>query len=416
MQRIGAKVRPVSWTWLLIGLVIGVLAARAWELLPARGADAEALEVFTEAYELTRERYVDEDEAQPTELVYDAIRGMVQGLGDTAHSRFLTPEQRERSQRSLSGMFVGIGVEMTERDGHPIVVSAYPGSPAAETGIGAGDRILRVNGEDVSSLPLTELGPLLNGPKGSEVRLAVLHPDDTVVEQTVRREEVRIPAVTWAPLEGTSLWHIHISSFSDGTAEELDQALSAAKEGGASGIILDLRDNPGGLLKEAVGVVSRFVPDGTVLIERDRAGNESTVEVDQDQMVTDLPLVVLINGGSASSSEVVTAALLYHDRATAIGTTTFGTGTVLRTYGLSDGSALVLGVQEWLTPAGEPIRHQGITPAEEVSLPEGTEPTIPEQPSSTAEHACDTADPQLQAAAIELGATCPASPVAAGAA
>jgi carboxyl-terminal processing protease len=410
------KFRPVSWIWLVIGLVMGVLAARAWEFLPARGDDAEALEVFTEAYELTRERYVDEDEAQPTELVYDAIRGMVQGLGDTAHSRFLTPEQRERSQRSLSGMIVGIGVEMTEREGRPVVVSAYPGSPAAGAGIGAGDRFLRVNGEDVSNLPLTELGQLLNGPKGSEVRLTVLHPDDTVMERTVRREEVRIPAVTWAPLEGTSLWHVRISSFSDGTAEELDQALAAASEGGASGIILDLRDNPGGLLKEAVGVVSRFVPEGTALIERDRAGNESKVEVEKDRAVTDLPLVVLINDGSASSSEVVTAALLYHDRATAVGTTTFGTGTVLRTYGLTDGSALVLGVQEWLTPAGEPIRHQGITPEEVVSLPDGTDPTIPEQPSSPAEYACASADAQLRAAAAELGATCDAGPVSVGSA
>lgn len=416
MQRIGFKIRPVSWTWLLIGLAVGVLAARAWEFLPARGDDAEALAVFSEAYQLTRERYVDEGEAQPTELVYDAIRGMVQGLGDTAHSRFLTPEQRARSEQRLSGMIVGIGVEMTERDGRPVVVSAYPGSPAAHAGISAGDRFLRVNGQDVSSLSLTDLGQLLNGPKGSEVRLTVLQPDDAVVERTVRRAEVRIPAVTWAPLDGTSLWHIHISSFSEGTAKELDQALAAAREGGATGIVLDLRDNPGGLLNEAVGVVSRFVSEGTVLIERDRGGDETTVDVEQGHTVTDLPLVVLVNGGSASSSEVVTAALLYHDRATAIGTTTFGTGTVLRTYGLSDGSALVLGVQEWLTPAGTPIRHQGITPGEVVALPDGTDPTIPDEPSSAAEHACDAADAQLRAAATGLGAVCVVAPSSSGAA
>jgi carboxyl-terminal processing protease len=196
----------------------------------------------------------------------------------------------------------------------------------------------------------------------------------------------------------------------------LDQALAAARDGGATGIILDLRDNPGGLLKEAVGVVSRFVPNGTVLIERDRAGNESKVDVETDQLVTDLPLVVLINGGSASSSEVVTAALLYHDRATAIGSTTFGTGTVLRTYGLSDGSALVLGVQEWLTPAGEPIRYQGITPQKVVSLPDGTEPTIPEQPSSSLALVCTSTDTQLRAAAAELGTPCDAAPVLAGSA
>lgn len=409
VQGVGAGVRRVSWAWLLVGLVIGLLVARLPEYLPTRGADAEALRVFTEAYNLTRERYVDEDEAEPKELVYDAIRGMVQGLGDTGHSRFLTPEQRARSARSLAGSFVGIGVEMTERDGRPVVVSAYPGSPASRAGIGAGDRFLRVDGRDVSNLPLTELGQLLDGPKGSEVRLTVLHPDATVLETTLRREEVRIPAVTWAPLAGTSLWHVHISSFSDGTAEELDQALAAARAAGATGIILDLRDNPGGLLDEAVAVTSRFVDDGVVLLERDREGDESRIEVQDDAPTTDLPVVALINDGSASSSEVVTAALLHHDRATVVGTTTFGTGTVLRTYGLSDGSAVVLGVREWLTPAGEPIRNRGITPERDVPLPDGVEPVIPEQPSAPAEQVCATRDTQLRAAAAELGLTCEAA-------
>jgi carboxyl-terminal processing protease len=409
VQGVGAGLRRVSWAWLLVGLVIGLVVARLGDYLPARSADAEALRVFSEAYNLTRERYVDEDEAEPKELVYDAIRGMVQGLGDTAHSRFLTPEQRARSARNLAGSFVGIGVEMTERDGRPVVVSAYPGSPAARAGIGAGDRFLRVDGRDVSNLPLTELGQLLDGPKGSEVRLTVLRPDATVLETTLRREEVRIPAVTWAPLAGTSLWHIHISSFSDGTAAELDQALAAARAAGATGVILDLRDNPGGLLDEAVAVASRFIDDGVVLIERDREGDESRIEARDDAPTTDLPVAVLINGGSASSSEVVTAALLHHDRATVVGTTTFGTGTVLRTFGLSDGSAVVLGVREWLTPAGEPIRNRGITPERVVPLPDGVEPVIPKQPSAPVEQVCTTSDTQLRAAAAELGLTCEAA-------
>jgi carboxyl-terminal processing protease len=412
VQGIGRRAQQIPWIWLLSGIVLGVLLARTWEMLPPRNADAEALSVFREAYTLTRERYVGEEQTEPKKLVYDAIRGMVQGLGDTAHSRFLTPEQRAREARNLAGMFVGIGVEMTERDGRPVVMSVYPGSPAAAAGIGAQDRFLRVNGEDVSTMPLSELGQRLSGPEGSQVRLTVLHPDDTTMDVTVRREQVRIPAVTWAPLNGTSLWQIHISRFSRGAAEELDRALAQIRDAGATGIVLDLRDNPGGLLDEAVGVVSRFVDDGVVLVERDRQGNDREVRTTDHTPITDLPIVVLINRGSASSSEVVTAALLYHDRATAVGDTTFGTGTVLRTYGLSDGSALVLGVQEWLTPEGRPIRNQGITPNEVVSLPAGVEPTIPAEPSAPVEQPCASADTQLRAAATELGLTCPAGAAA----
>ncbi|MGH2583719.1 MAG: S41 family peptidase [Dehalococcoidia bacterium] len=403
MQRFVGR---VSWPWLLAGIVLGILAMWLWSLLPSRDADEEALGVFRDAYELTRERFVDEDEAEPTELVYDAIRGMVEGLGDTGHSRFLTPEQRKRQEQSLAGTIVGIGVQMTERDGQPVVVAAFPGSPAAGAGIRSGDRILRVNGDDVSNLTLAELGERLRGPEGSQLRLTVLHPDATTADLNLRREEVRIPAVTWAPIEGTSLWHIYISSFSDGTAEELDKALTAATEAGATGIILDLRDNPGGLLNEAVGVASRFLPDGTVLIERDRGGKETPIEVKDHEPVNTLPLVVLVNNGSASSSEVVTAALMAQDRATVVGTPTFGTGTVLRTFGLPDGSAVVLGVQEWLTPDGEPLRNRGITPTEDVPLPEGVEPLVPEQQDAPAQDVCDSRDDQLIAAASDLGLSC----------
>lgn len=390
---------------LLLAFALGVVAARLWDRF-GPGRDL-SLATFEAAYRITRARYVEKDKTNPRDLIYNAITGMVQGLGDTGHSRFLTPEQRRREQQSLSGVVVGIGVEMAERDGRPVVVSTYPGSPAARAGVRAGDRIIRVNGEDVSALSLSQLAERLRGPAGSEVRLTVLHPDGVVLEVAVRREELHIPFVTWAPLSG-GLWHIRIAGFGEGTAAQLDQALAAAQAAGARGIVLDLRDNPGGLLDEAVAVTSRFLTEGVVLIERDRDGRTTPVRVQGGAPHTALPVVLLINGGTASAAEVVAAALLYHGRAVAVGERTFGTGTVLQTFVLPDGSALLLGVREWLTPAGEPLRNRGVSPTETVPLPARAEPLVPRLPGSAEEQPCAAADPQLRAAVARLGVPCPA--------
>ena len=400
------QVSWLSWPSLLIGLTCGLLVIPLWDAAAPASREESARETFREAFELTHDRYVDQGQTDPTELVYDAIQGMVEGLGDTGHSRFLTPEQRRREEQHLAGEFVGIGIEMVERDGRAVVVAAIPGSPAARAGIRSGDRILKVDGEDVANLGLSDLGQRIRGPVGTTVRLTVLHTDDTVEELSVRRETIHVPAVAWAPLADSSLWHIHISQFAEGASEELDRALAAAREAGATGIVLDLRDNPGGLLDEAVEVVSRFVDEGVVLIERDRDGDLMPVRVKDRPATVELPLTVLVNGGSASASEIVSAALLHHGRAPVIGTTTFGTGTVLHTFELPDGSALKLGVREWLTPSGEPLRGQGVTPTQVVPLPTDVTPLIPERPSSETEHVCSSRDSQLRVAAVRLGLTC----------
>lgn len=398
--------RRISVPSLLIGATLGALAALAVLLVISYTRDTSATATFDAAYRIVRDRYVRPEQTDPTKLVHDAIRGMVEGLGDTGHSRFLSQEQLQRERQSLSGRFVGIGVEMGERDGRPVVVTAFPGSPAAEAGVRAGDRFLRIDNEDVSALPLEELRPKLRGAAGSSLRVTMLRPDTTTFEATLRREELRLPFVTYAPLENSTVWHIYISSFGEDVSKQLDQALAAAKAGGATGIVLDLRDDPGGLLDEAVKVVSRFVPSGVVLIERDRSGTSTPVMVKEGVQTTDLPLTLLINSGSASAAEVTAAALLYHNRATAVGATTFGTATVLQTFGLPDGSALLLGVREWLTPAGEPLRGRGVTPTEPLPLPRDVRPLIPRVPAAAPEPACTTTDVQLRAAAARLGQTC----------
>lgn len=393
---------------LAAAFLTGILAGRVYDNLTTSRQERQALATFRTAFEVTRDRYVDESQTDPSELVHEAIAGMIAGLGDTGHSRFMTAEQRRREEEALSGSYAGIGVEVAERDGRVVVVSAYPESPAARAGISSGDRFIRVNGDDVSQLLLTELGARLRGPVGTELRVTMLHQDDSTTEATLRREEITVPAVTWAPLEGSTIWHMRISRFGENAVAELDRALAAVQAAGATGLILDLRDNPGGLLQQAVGVASRFIEDGIVLQERNGDGDDTPIEVVEGVDAIEAPLVVLINGGSASASEVVTAALLNHNRAEAVGTTTFGTGTVLREFTLPDGSVLLLGVREWLTPDGQPLRGQGITPSRVIALPENVRPLLPALPDGAAERPCDAADDQLRAAAALLGLTCPA--------
>lgn len=404
------KLRPSdkSLAFLASGFIFGLVALRLFDLLAPTTASEDALRTFSAAFEVTRDRYVEQDKTDPAKLVRDAISGMIDGLGDTGHSRYLTAEQRRRDAQALKGTLVGIGVEMAERDGLAVVAAVYPESPAAKAGLRAGDRFMRIDGEDVAALNLAQLGERLRGSAGTELRITALHPDNTVADVIVRREEIRVPFVSWAPLAGSSLWHIRITQFGDGAAGDLDKAIDAAKLAGATGIVLDLRDNPGGLLDEAIAVISRFVPSGVALIERDRSGNIKPISVKTDAPRTDLPVVLLINGGSASAAEVTAAALLYYGRAVAVGQKTFGTATVLQTFGLPDGSALLLGVREWLTPAGEPLRKVGVTPTETVPLPAPAQSLTPLAPDSPPEQPCTGPDQQLRAAATRLGLACAA--------
>lgn len=407
---------PRQSTVLLVALfafLAGLVLGQNWYRLPWGGDDGEALATFRAAYRTVRDNYVDTQQTAPRELVYDAVQGMVEGLGDTGHTRFLTPQQRQQEQQQLSGRFAGIGVEVAERDGRPVVVAALPGSPAARAGLRAGDRFLKVDGQDVTALGLAELSGRLRGPVGTDVRVTVLHADDTTLEVVLTRAEFQVPSVTWTPLADGSVWQVHISQFSEGVAGELDRAIAAARAAGARGLVLDLRDNPGGLLNEAIAVTSRFVEDGVVLVERDRDGDTKRLSVQSGVDAVDLRLVVLVNGGSASAAEVTAAALRYHNRAEILGVTTFGTGTVLREFALPDGSALLLGVQEWLTPAGEPLRNRGLEPSTAIALPDTVQPQIPDfsgaaDGAPTPAPVCTAADVQLRAAAVRLGVTCPA--------
>jgi len=214
----------------------------------------------------------------------------------------------------------------------------------------------------------------------------------------VTRAKVEVPAVSWAMVPGTTVADIQIAQFSTGAADAFGKALDAATQAGASAILLDLRDDPGGYTDEVVGVASRLLASGVVYITQDASGKKTSVSVRSGVQATSLPVVALVNGATASAAEILAGALQDHDRARIVGVTTFGTGTVLLQYALADGSALEIGTEKWLTPSGHQIWHHGITPDQVVALPSGTDPLLPGAlRSMTAAEVAASGDAQLQA-------------------
>jgi carboxyl-terminal processing protease len=365
-------------------------------------ASAEAgppadFELLTEAYNSIEKNYVAHADVPSKDLIYGAISGMVEALNDTGHSRFLSPEMLKAENDATRGVYDGIGAEVASKGGHVVIVAPLDGSPAQKAGLHSGEIIMKVNGEDVSELPLEQVVGQILGPSGTQVSLTLFDPNtNQTVDVTLTRAHLTLQNVTWQFVPGTSVAHVRIAGFSQGVSKDLQVALTDIHKQGGTAIILDLRDNPGGLLDEAVNTASQFIASGNVLLERDAQGKITPVPVRKGGEATDIPMVVLINGGSASASEIVAAALQDDQRAKLVGETTFGTGTVLNQFPLSDGSALLLATQEWLTPNGGVIWHKGITPDVTVKLAAGVIPLRPSmEKTMTPEQVRTSGDQQL---------------------
>ena len=340
-----------------------------------RAADQPTeFEVFWQVWSIVESNFVDREVLEPTRLTYGAINGLINALGDEGHTRFLTPEEASRQRTDISGSFFGIGARVGVRDGLPVIVAPFDGSPADQAGVKAGDIIIEVNKEDVTSLPLNEVVDRIRGKKGTEVLLTIFRPDlNESLEISVTRDEINVPAATWAMIPGTDVALIRLNQFSANLNDELVKAVESAEAAGATSLVLDVRNNPGGLLAQAVEVTSQFLKDGNVLLQEDADGNRENFEVVPNGIATDIPIVVLINRGSASSSEIFAGAIQDHERGLVVGETTFGTGTVLRPFELEGGAALLLGTSQWLTPEGRLIRKQGIEPDVAVEVSVGTD-------------------------------------------
>lgn len=330
------------------------------------GPSGEGFASVEQAWNIILRDYVEKDEVDVDVLSQAAIKGMLEALDDP-YAAYLDAETYQLNLSDIGGKFEGIGAEVAIRDGQLTVIAPFAGSPAAEAGVLAGDVILEVDGMPTSEMSLIEAVLNVRGPKGTSVRLLILHQGETEpVEIEVIRGEIEISSVRFE-MRG-EIAYIRINQFTEKTNEELSPVLESIARGVASGIILDLRSNPGGVLEAVVDVSSRFLEEGVVIIVVDSEGDEEVIKVNRQQVTTDLPMVVLVDGFSASGSEVMAGALQDHGRATIAGTTTFGKGSVNFLNQLADGSGIYITGARWLTPNGSLIEGKGITPDVELEL------------------------------------------------
>ncbi len=363
-------------------------------------------ELIGDAWDLLHERYVDRADLDSRQLAYGAIDGLTTAVGDTGHTSFETPQELKAEQDSLNGKYVGIGALVGTENDVPTIEGVFPNSPAAEANLREGDQIVAVDGTPTAGMAVDEVTAKVRGPEGTSVTLTIRRQDSTVERRvTLTRRSVELPVVEWSMIPGTTIADVKIDQFSAGATDKLEAAITGAKGDSATGLIVDMRNNPGGRVDEAVGVASQFLSGGVVYQQEDADGNKTPVEVKPGGLATDLPLVVLVDGETASASEIVAGALQDADRATIVGETTFGTGTVLSQFNLPDGSALRIGTIQWLTPDGHEIWHHGITPDVKADLPADVTPLTPADIEKlSAAQVKSSTDAQLLAAIKQLQA------------
>ncbi|MBK9943746.1 MAG: S41 family peptidase [Kouleothrix sp.] len=374
-------VAPMLALMLVIGLGAGYVGG-TWlnrsTSCPEAPEICTSFENFWKSWNLARDEYVDPQAAVPQKMIDGAIEGMLDSLGDNGHTRYLPPEQARAEREELSGKFEGIGAYIDVKDGQALIVQPMEGSPAEQAGLRANDIILKVDGQEMRGVDVAELRSKVRGPKGTTVTLTVQHVGEVApVDITITRAEIETPSVTWRMLPN-HIAMIHLNQFAERAGDEIKQALTDARAQGATALVLDLRNNPGGYVNELVSVASQFLPaDTAVLLEQDRSGKQVPYKTSAGGVATDLPLVVLVNTNSASSAEILAGALKDAGRARLVGEPTFGTATVLRTFNLNDGAQVRIGTTQWLTPKGQVVRGQGIQPDELVSLAPNAAPLTP---------------------------------------
>lgn len=321
--------------------------------------------IFSDVINEIEKSYVDPVESDT--IIIKAIQGMVKSLDP--HSTYLNPEEFATLEDDTKGEFSGIGVVMIIKDNILTVISPIEGSPAYRAGIKAGDIIIKVNGESTHDMSISEAVNKIKGPKGSSLTLTVLRKKEKKITFDLVRADIPLTSVKSAELQ-PGYAYMSISNFNENTSAELTEALETfeAMPTPLTGLVLDLRGNPGGLLKQAVEISDLFINEGVIVSIKGRKDSEAQIwKAHENSVVRDYPIVVLINAGSASASEIVAGALQEHKRALVLGTTSFGKGSVQNVKKFSDGSALKLTVARYYTPSGRSIQAEGIKPDIELS-------------------------------------------------
>jgi carboxyl-terminal processing protease len=328
----------------------------------------EQFGVFWEAWRVVEDEFYTENGLDYQAMTYGAVRGMVASLGDP-HTAFLTPAQADMFSQDLTGSFGGIGVTIgTTEDGYLQVVRLIPGGPAENSTLKPGDAILEVDGTSVKGLDMTQAISLIRGPEDTTVRLLVRHTASGASEEIVlTRTTIQIPTIESRVLDN-GIAYLRLWEFNDRAGSLMHEDLVGLLQSKPRGLILDLRSNPGGYLHIVEQIANEFIPEGLILIERSSSGEETRHEASGHGIATEIPLVVLVDGGSASASEILAGAVQDHKRGILIGERTYGKGSVQVTEHLSDGSALAVTIRRWYTPADRAIDGTGLTPDIEVQI------------------------------------------------
>lgn len=328
--------------------------------------------LFWKVWDLVQEKYVDREKLDARQMLYGAINGMLASTGDP-YTTFFDPEENKDFNEKISGNFEGVGAEIGMRNNILTIVAPLDGSPAEKAGLRANDKILKIDDADATLYTLDEAVRKIRGPKGSQVKLTIFREgEENTREVTITRDTITVKSVELEWKEG-NVAHLRVMQFGEHTDREFGSAVDAILSRQAAGIVLDLRNNPGGLLSQAVDMASVFLPEGqTVVIEEDGAGKQEKLATDGGDQLSDLPVVILINEGSASASEILAGALRDNadERVTLVGRKSYGKGSVQELIPVDRSTAVKITVAKWLTPSGQQINDEGIKPDVDVEMTE----------------------------------------------
>jgi carboxyl-terminal processing protease len=353
----------VSLSILLVGIALGFVLAGQWvpNVSAVPRQDYETLETFTNILSIVKKNYVEDVETK--NLVNGAINGMLSSLDP--HSAYLTPDLYKELQMDTQGRFGGLGIEITVKNGVLTVVSPIEDTPAFKAGVQPGDMIFKIEDDFTKDMTLVDAVKRMRGPKGTKINLSIKREGNPeLINFTLTRDTIRVQSVRNRTLE-PGYGYIRLAQFQERSDRDLQKVLEkmAGEKGGLKGLVLDLRNNPGGLLTQAVRVSDLFLDSGLIVYTDGRIESQKQKFFAQKEAsLMDFPIVVLVNGGSASASEIVAGALQDHKRAVVLGTKTFGKGSVQTILPLDDNSALRLTTARYFTPKGRSIQATGIVP------------------------------------------------------